>query len=199
MKLWHIVALLGLLLSGCSSLQVVSDYDRHVDFATLKHLYVGYIAQDDGENFTRERIVKELKKRLLQRGFILVNHDKADMQMILSLDIKEKHRIERSYDYISPRFAGYYRPWLFNRPSRYTFYQNRPYNQGVLYRIQNIYAYEEQRLNIEIKEVNGGHVIWYATAVESFSQGDMKRKSSEYINTLVEKILADFPRITQGE
>ncbi len=189
MRLWHIAATAALLLSGCSSLQVVSSYDRHVDFTTLSHANVTYVAQDDGENFVRERIARELKETLQKRGFSIVSKSEAGLHVKVYLFIRQKSRIETSYDYIPATFAGYYRPSYFNRP----LYLQRNCSQGTVYRMSSIYEYEEQRLVVEMRETKSNSIVWHATATDTFSSGDWERYDSGYIKKMIQKVLADFP------
>ena len=188
-----VVLLVLLLLGGCSSLRVMSDYDHHVDFTTLSHANVTYIAQDDGENATRERILKQLKEALQKRGFSIVSKDKAEIHVKVYLSILQKSRTETSYDYVPATFVGYYRPQYFNRPFSQALYRQRYCNQGRVYRMSTTYDYEEQRVVIEMSESKTNSIVWHAIAVDVFSSGDKERYSREYIETVVQKVLADFP------
>jgi|GEM_PF-969497 len=195
MRWQYIVAvfIMGVLLSGCSSLQVTHDYDRHVDFTRLSHVDVTYVAQDDGENFARERIVQQLKETLRKRGFNSVSKENADIHVKVYLSIVQKSRTETSYDYVPAAFVGYYRPRYFNRPFPRPLYRQRYCNQGVVYRMNTTYDYEEQQLIVEMSEARTHRIVWHAIAVDTFSTGDTERYSREYIETVVQKVLEDFP------
>ncbi len=178
------------LLSGCSSLRITSDYDRHFNFDTLLRIDVAYVPRDDGENFARERIVKQIITTLRHRGFDITDNESAALHIKIYLTVLQKSRAETRYDYVPAAFAGYYRPQYFAQ----TFYRQRYCNNdALLYRMNTTYDYDEQRLIVEIREAKKGDIVWHGVAVDTFSDNSNERYSNAYIQKLVEALLKDFP------
>ncbi len=199
MQLYYIGIIVGFLLGGCASLRVVSDYDRHFDFTASTRVDVAYVAQDDGENVVREHFVKQLKKALQQRGFSIVGKEKADMHVKVYLSLLQKRRAETSYDYVPAAFAGYYRPSYFNRPFLQMPYRQHYCAQGIVYRTYTVHEYDEQHVVIEMSDAKSQNIVWHAIADDTFSNGDSKRYTIEYIEKVVHEVLLGFPPHQIGE
>ncbi len=197
MRQWIIAIVLGLALSGCSALQVQTDYDREFDFSSLSKFNIIYIEKKDGKNFTRSRISKMLSKHLQDKGYISTDKEQADFYVMLHLDIQKKSEIQTNYETMGmqPRIGYYRRPYMQDgmlSPLGVELYRS-PLDIQTTRVTTRTYDYEEGRLVVELVDVKTNAVVWHGVAEDELSELSTEKEKSAYINTVLEKLFIDFP------
>ncbi len=198
MREWIIAIVIGLVLSGCSALQVQTDYDREFDFSSLSKFNVIYIEKKDGKDFARSRISKMLSKHLADKGYASADRDQADFYVMLHLDIQKKSEIQTNYETMGmqPRIGYYRRSYMQDGmlpPSSAGLYRS-PLDIQTTRVTTRTYEYEEGRLVVELVDVKTNAVVWHGVAEDELSNLSTEKEKSAYINSVLEKLFIDLPR-----
>jgi hypothetical protein len=169
--------LAALLLAGCASVSVKTDYDTNADFRAYRsfemtdgHLIVeGQL--DDGNTLVKDRIVNAIKGELVGRGLQLVESG-GDLLVTYVGGARTVTEIEAS-----PGRAGF-GPYWGRRGwwgPRYTEFWSRQYTKGTLV--------------IDLIDAREKHLVWRA-----YAESDVKSPEGEaIIRKAVAKAFKDFP------
>ena len=176
-----IVTIIILILVGCSSLKVSTDFDPSQDFnnyKTYRWANDKEVNPDDAlaqNPLIKKRVVSGIDKALQDKGFVLVEKGtEPDFVVITHAGIKEKMNVTQTGGY---RGYGWYDPWW------------GPYGGNT-----DVSYYEEGSLVIDIIDWNEKELSWrgVGTGVVKDRQQDAE-EMQERINEITVKILADFP------
>ena len=172
-----------IVLAGCSSLSVVTDFDPSQDFsgyktyrwATAKELNPkDVLAQAP---IIKKRVITGVDKVLKAKGYVLAaDNAEPDFVVMAHAGTKEKMQIYNTgHGY--GRYGGWYDPWW------------GPYGGST-----HVSYYEEGSLVIDIVDWEQKELSWrgVGTGVVKDAPSD-KDEAQENINEIVAKILADFP------
>jgi hypothetical protein len=178
-----------LLLLGCSTMEIQSDYDTGTDFSTLR----SYAWLDDrsavegGEKETRslldQRIRRAVEQTLLEKGHPKVPQDQASFLVSYHVGVDRKldvHTIHHGYGYgYGGRGYYHYGPYW------------GPYWGG--YSDTRIREYDEGTLLIDFIDPERRELLWRGSAqarVEGYSK---PAEREERVRKAVAKILEQFP------
>ncbi len=181
--------IVSMIITGCSTLYIQTDYDREFNFDSLSNFTVLYSKKNDSQDFTRARIHKTIVKYFEDMGYTSTPKENADFYILFHLNIKTKKEVETTYETMMIRPRSYFRTG-----GKVAIYNNSPYLFPLLFRDSIVtvktheYEYEEGRLNIEILDLKSNAIIWQGFAKDEIS----KIVSSEQIQEIVEKLFSDL-------
>ena len=173
MKLTNFLPLVFLLvLTSCSTVNVVTDFDREVNFS----LYDSYAFYKPGIDKTRisdldkKRILRAIDRELSAKG--MTKSDKPTL--LITIFTKEQERVDVYNN-------GYGYGWGWNRGYYGGFYGNSAYYST------------EGSLFIDLIDAKTNQLVWQGLgSAKLITSGDIDKKEAR-INEIVHEILAQFP------
>ena len=164
------------LLAGCSSVTTNYDYDPGVDFSKFKTFAIDN-PKIPGDGLSRnpllrKRVDEAIQNSLEQKGYKMVDKSEdADMVVVAHGRSQEKTQITDWGTY------GWYRPWW------------GPYGGRV-----DVSTYKEGTLVIDIVDMSDKELAWRGLATGIVEEGQTDpQKIQQKVNTIVAKIMKDFP------
>ncbi len=173
-----------LLLAGCTTLTVQTDYDTSYDFSTLKTYawLEGKPPSNDiriNNSLIINRVVNAVNHNLQAKGYRLVDKDKADFFVNWFGGIENKIQQETIDTYYG--YLGYYAPtWGY-----------RGYWPGYLRTYT--YEYQEGTLIVDIADSKSKQLIWRGTGQDYIDKTETPEQITANINHTIAKILEGFP------
>ncbi len=175
---WILLALFTMLVAGCSSLKVGSDYDPQYDFSIIHKIAIVYAPSEDGVvSLAQQRFAKALREALQSKGYEITGRDSADLLMLFHLNVTEKRQIVTDYELVG--LYPYY-------PAYYGYY-------GGVVPVTREYTWNEAKIVIDAVDPHGNRVVWRGVATDRLKSFDTPQERMAYIRDVVTKILADFP------
>ena len=188
-RAWQIAALaLGLLVVGCSTMEISYDYDPKADFVGLKTY--DWLKEPrkptgdpriDGNTILEDRIHQAVDSELAARGFKKVTSNPDFLVAYhVSLDRRRSVQTLNSYYGYGPGWGyGYgaaYRPgyWA-GAPETY------------------VYEYEEGTLILDVVNPENKALMWRGSAQDEVSFKSTPEKDQAQLNEAVRKMLEHFP------
>lgn len=174
MKIKNLLPLLLLLVmaTSCTTVKVVTDYDKNVDFTTYKTFafYKPGIDKAQISDLDKRRILRAIDAELTAKGM-----QKTEMADILvSIFTKENERID-----IYNNNFGY--GWGWN-----------PWWYGGYYG-QTVSTSSEGTLFIDFIDANTNHLVWQGIGnAQLITSGDVDKKEAR-INEIVKEIMSKYP------
>lgn len=169
-------------LSGCSSVRVVRDYDREASFKHLQRFSWEHVQQPktghpriDNELVDR-RIRAAVEASLQSKGFERVSRNDEDFRVAYYIEFKRK--LGGSSLSLGLGFGGYGR-----------------YGGGVGYGTGRS-DYEVGILIIDIIDARSNEVIWRGSGSRVLYEGSDPDKATRIVNEAVDKILGYFPPVS---
>ena len=167
--------LLALLLGSCASVQVLSDYDREVDFANYKTyaFYKTGIDKAQISDLDKKRILRAIEAEMNARGF--VKSEQPDL--LVSIFTKEKERVDVYNNYWGWGW-GYYAPYYWGWPGYYG---------------NSVSTSTEGSLYIDLIDAHTRDLVWQGRGVGTLSNTQNVAKKEERIREFVSQILQQYP------
>jgi hypothetical protein len=167
LSLWLLAATL-LLVSGCTSMMVKTDYDRQANFSQYRSF--GWLNQSQEPNWPDKvqqslmeaRVKRAVERELKAKGFFLIEKGRPDLCVAYHVGVKDKIDIQH-YGY------GHWR-----RPAVGT----------------KVYHYKEGALVLDFIDPVKKQLIWRGWAV---AQVDDPEQIEEHVNQAVGRIIAHYP------
>jgi hypothetical protein len=178
MKKLLLLAMSAGLLAGCSSVTVKRDYDKDMDFTSLKTFAWQHTEQPQTGNpqidndLNDERIRNAVNATFSSKGLQLTAREDADMLVAYFVDHQRK--LNSSSVSVGMGRGSYGR------------YGGVGYNTGVS-------EYDQANLTIDILDSKDEKMIWRGVGSRAVYEGSNPQKSIEIINAAVAKILKKFP------
>ncbi len=173
MKILKLLFLLCLvMLTSCSSVKVVSDYDTKVDFTSYKTFafYKKGIDKASVSDLDKKRIMRAVEAELVAKGFSKsVNPD-----ILVSIFTKSREQVNVSDNNIGIGWGWGYNPWFYGRTNI------------------NINQYTEGTLFIDFIDKNTNELIWQGIGSGAMKMSNIEKKE-ERINEFVYKIISTYP------
>ncbi len=191
-----------LVLAGCASLQVRTDYDQQASFTPLSTYDWTDEDVDAGNNpamnnpLLGKHIRSAVEGELDRMGYRKVTSGTPDFRIAYRVVAEEKARLVGS---------GYSGPYGYGRsyyPGRYGFRwfgsgYFRPYSYGYsgagYAGAGRVREYLRGTLVLDITDVRTGEVIWRGWASKSLHLDPSPEKVRMYVDEAVAEMLADFP------
>ncbi len=167
-----------LILSSCTSVRVLSDYDREADFNSYKS-YAFYKTGIDKaliSDLDKKRILNAIDTEMSSRGFVKSN----DPDLLISIFTKEREQVDvynRSF-YGYGWGYGYWNPWLWGYPGVYG---------------SDISTRTEGSLYIDLIDAKNKELVWQGRGVGALSSNQNIEKKEERIREFVSEILQKYP------
>jgi len=173
MKILKLLFLLCLvMLTSCSSVRVVSDYDTKVDFTSYKTFafYKKGIDKASVSDLDKKRIMRAVEAELLAKGF----SKSANPDILVSIFTKSREQVNVSDNNIGIGWGWGYNPWFYGRTNI------------------NINQYTEGTLFIDFIDKKTNELIWQGIGSGAMKMSNIEKKE-ERINEFVYKIISTYP------
>ena len=173
MKILKLLFLLCLvMLTSCSSVRVVTDYDTKVDFTSYKTFafYKKGIDKASVSDLDKKRIMRALEAELVAKGF----SKSANPDILVSIFTKSREQVNVSDNNIGIGWGWGYNPWFYGRTNI------------------NINQYTEGTLFIDFIDKNTNELIWQGIGSGAMKMSNIEKKE-ERINEFVYKIISTYP------
>ena len=173
MKILKLLFLLCLvMLTSCSSVRVVSDYDTKVDFTSYKTFafYKKGIDKASVSDLDKKRIMRAVEAELLAKGF----SKSANPDILVSIFTKSREQVNVSDNNIGIGWGWGYNPWFYGRTNI------------------NINQYTEGTLFIDFIDKKTNELIWQGIGSGAMKMSNIEKKE-ERINEFVYEIISTYP------
>ncbi len=182
LKLFSLAALAVVLLASCSSVRVVSDYDKKADFQTYKSyaFYKTGIDKAQISDLDKKRILRAIDNEMSSRGFV----KSQNPDVLVSIFTKERERV----DVYNNNFGwgwgwgGFYNPWVWG-PGWGWGWNNQP----------NVSTRTEGSLYIDVIDAKKKELVWQGRGVGTLNNTKNIKKKEERIREFVSHILKEYP------
>lgn len=173
MKILKLLFLLCLvMLTSCSSVRVVSDYDTKVDFTSYKTFafYKKGIDKASVSDLDKKRIMRAVEAELVAKGF----SKSTNPDILISIFTKSREQVNVSDNNIGIGWGWGYNPWFYGRTNI------------------NINQYTEGTLFIDFIDKNTNELIWQGIGSGAMKMSNIEKKE-ERINEFVYEIISTYP------
>lgn len=185
MKNLFLVLVAGVILSSCSSLTVVTDYDKTVDFSQHKTLeYYGWADNSDKilNRFDKERIEQAFGDEFEKRGFSQA--EKGEGDVIVSLYIVTEQKTQTTAHTTSTGGYGSYGGY-------YNYGPGYGWGGGNSTTTISDYDYTVGTLIISVYDAEKKELIW--EAVGRGTVDDDPKSREDNVGKGAAKIMKDYP------
>jgi Domain of unknown function (DUF4136) len=171
---------LALMLAGCASLRVGSDFDANAKFSGYRAFSWMPPHERHGTSnpLVAQRAHDAIQAELTRKGFRYVQ-DAAAADFVVDFTIGSHERVDIE-SYPAP-YAG---PWVWGYPG----WWGHPYWGDEV----DVQKYREGTLSIDVFDAHSHRAVWHGWAEKQLSQADIDR-SERPIRTAVAAVLAGFP------
>ena len=166
---------LALLISGCSSLKIATDYDPNADMTPPKNFAIVHKTLESQDSLTADRIVAALQNELKAKGYVETAKEKADFYILFHTGVTSKQVIDTDYQYVNMYPYSY------------------GYNMIVLPQT-SVYSYDEGKLIVDAVVPEKNKIIWRGTAVDNLKNLETPQARTEYINKVLKELMKRFPK-----
>jgi uncharacterized protein YcfL len=165
-----------LLLTSCSSVKVVSDYDAKVDFTKYKTFAFFKPGIDKAKisDLDKKRILRAIESELLALGF--TKSETPDMLVSIFTKSREKVNVNQNQNNFGYGYGWGWNPWMMNGM-----------NNNV-----NISQYTEGTLFIDFIDAEKKELVWQGIGTGALRM-ENRDKKEERINEFVKEIISRFP------
>ena len=173
MKILKLLFLLCLvILTSCSSVKVVTDYDTKVDFTSYKTFafYKKGIDKASVSDLDKKRIMRAVEAELVAKGF----SKSANPDILVSIFTKSREQVNVSDNNIGIGWGWGYNPWFYGRTNI------------------NINQYTEGTLFIDFIDKKTNELIWQGIGSGAMKMSNIEKKE-ERINEFVYEIISTYP------
>ncbi|WP_373003219.1 DUF4136 domain-containing protein [Sulfurimonas sp.] len=161
------------LFTGCSTLQVSTDYDDTFDFSKQKSFVIKHENKAGEDTLSNDRIIDSLEVDLQAKGYKKVSQKEADLIFVFHVNVEKKSDIQTDYQMMG---YGMYR------------------YGGAMIATTSTYNYDEGTLVIDALNPKNEKIVWRATGVAELKEQKTPQKRKEYINSIITKMMSSFPK-----
>ena len=173
MKIYKLFILVCIgILTSCSSVKVVSDYDTKVDFSTYKTFafYKKGIDKASVSDLDKKRIMRAIENELNKKGLV----KSTNPDILVSIFTKSREKVNVTDNNFGYGFGWGYNPWFFGSTNL------------------NINQYTEGTLFIDFIDKNKNELVWQGIGSGAMKMSNIDKKE-ERINEFVNKIILAYP------
>jgi len=181
-KIWLAVCSAALVLGGCSGVQVSQDYDPATNFKSMQaYRWESETQEKTGDlridNPLRDtRIRAAVARQLSDKGFVQTENGNETFLVRYQYTLRQRIESDGAGGGIGFGVGSYER------------------HGGIAIGTgNNIREYDEGSLTIDFVDATSQTLLWRGTGTQRYREFNDPEKTSRDINTLVEKILAQFP------
>jgi hypothetical protein len=162
-------------LGSCTSVRVLSDYDREADFNTYKSYAFFKTGIDKAQisDLDKKRILKAIETEMNSRGFV----KSENPDLLVSIFTKEKERVD-VYNNAWGWGWGYWAPYYWGWPGYYG---------------SNVSTSTEGSLYIDLIDAKTKELVWQGRGVGTLNNTSNITKKEERIREFVSQILEQYP------
>ncbi len=185
MKNLFIALMAGVILSSCSSLTVLSDLDKTVDFTQYKTLeYYGWTDNSDQllNRFDKERLEEAFGNEFRSRNLEIV--EKGEGELVVSLYIVTQQKTQTTATTSSMGGYGGYGGY-------YGYGPGYGWGGGHSTTTFNEYDYTEGTLIVSVFDAKKEQLIWESVGKGTINENPQKREAS--IGKTVAYIMKPYP------
>lgn len=172
-KTLTITATLALLFTGCSSIQVDTDYDVNYKFSSLKTYEVQADSNKSIDSLTHERIESAIKAVFDSKGY-QNRGSGADVAVSFYLSSQTITQNDSSAQFT-------------------TMVPYRRFGMAMSVPIDSTRTYDEGKLVVDVVDVKTDRLIWRGIGKDTLRSFSTPQKKTEYINGAIEEIMKKFP------
>ena len=176
--------LLMLLISGCSTLKVETDFDPNVTMNPPKSFHIVHKAQVNEDTLTSERIIKALQKELEEQGYQSSSKESADFFILFHTGVTTKSRVVTDYKRVNMY------PYSYGGGFGYGY---GGHSSVVVPESKN-YTYKEGKLIVDAVFPGGNRIFWRGIAKDQLQSLDNPQERIEYINKVLHTLMKKFPK-----
>ncbi|VAW56381.1 hypothetical protein MNBD_GAMMA07-580 [hydrothermal vent metagenome] len=174
-----------LLLNGCSTLSVNTDYDLKVDFSNYQSFdWLPNPTEDIIDELNNTRFINAIENQLAAKGLALVK-DNPDFLIATHYEKEDKTNVT-VWDV--PYFSGNYHHASINSHGHHGSFSSFSYSSRI-----NIYEYEQGTLVLDFIDAKTHALFWRATAKEALKPTSTPQEKIKEINAAALEILKNFP------
>ncbi len=177
------IGLFLVLLFGCSTLKVSTDYNPAYDFKKLKTFTVLYNKSKDP--LTTERLVRALMNELEAKGYRPVPKRSADFFVVFHVNVTNKRQIVTDYRMIGVPYHGYC-------GSRHSYRYRGGTAVVPIYREIN---YKEGKIMVDAIDSETQKIFWRGIATDRLTSLKSPEERWKYIQKVTKKLLEPFPSL----
>jgi hypothetical protein len=184
MRLSILLGLLMLLVAGCSTIKVGSDYKTNIDFSKFK-TYAWLNETDNPSDNVRmnnkmviDSVRASVERTLNSKGYIKTDNEKADFLITWFGAIEQKMKAQNIDHFYSSYGYG-------------TLYQDPDWNPQS--QVTNIKEYEEGSLIFDFLDPESHTLLWRGIGRDKVVEGRPDDVVRQNIDKAVRQILADYP------
>lgn len=163
-----------IIITGCSSISVTSDYDIYADFTSYKtfNIYNGVIKDSRLETvpLVKKRVLDAIETELMKKGFTKEDTSKAEITVYAQATTAEKMNVN-SYGY------GYGYGW-----------GPYPYGRNI-----DVSYYTQGSLIIDFVDNKKDELIWRGIGTAVLQDRGTPDEREQFISEAVAKILDQYP------
>lgn len=161
-------------LSSCTSVRVLSDYDKEANFTNFKTyaFYKTGIDKAQISDLDKKRILKAIETEMSSRGFV----KSGTPDILVSIFTKEKERVDIYNNY----WGGGYYGWGWN-----------PYFGGR--NGSNVSVSTEGSLYIDLIDAKNKELVWQGRGIGTLNNIKKIERKEERIKEFVSEILQAYP------
>jgi hypothetical protein len=181
------ISLAALIVLACSSLKVMSDYDKTYDFTQVKTAqYYGWADHTDKilTPFDKKRIEEAVGDEFKSRGITLTQSEESDI--IVSLHIVTEQRTETTAT--TTGMGGY---GGYGYGGYYGYGPGYGYGSGFSTTTYNTYDYTVGTLLVSVYDTKTKTLVWESAAQGTIDENTQNRE--EKIKYAVKAIMAKYP------
>ncbi len=176
-------------MASCSSVKVVTDYDKETNFNTFKTyaFYKTGIDKAEISDLDKKRILKAIDAEMASRGFV----KSKQPDVLVSIFTKERERV----DVYNNNFGlyggfgfgrfGFYNPWFFGPGFGYGGFG------------PNVSTRTEGSLYIDVIDTKKKELVWQGRGVGTLNNIKNIEKKEKKIRKFVAEILEKYPSASQ--
>ena len=171
-----------LFLSSCSSVQVLSDYDREANFNAYKSyaFYKTGIDKAQISDLDKKRILRAIESEMSKRGFV----KSENPDILVSIFTKEKEQVDIYNNYWGGGFGWGWSPY----------YWGAGWGPGWGgWGGNNVSTRTEGSLYIDLIDANSKELVWQGKGVGNLGNIANIEKKEERIREFVSEILMQYP------
>ena len=179
-----LLSIIILIVSGCSTIQVTSEYNPKRDFSSLK-TYAWLNDKDkpsDDLRINNELVISSVRdateESLESKGFVKTKRDQADFLISWFGVIEQKVKAESITHFYAPYGYG-------------TLYRDPAWNTQA--QATALKEYEKGSLIFDFLDPKSNTLMWRGIGQDRIVEGQLDEKIKKNLHLAVRQILADFP------
>lgn len=175
-KILALPVLALLFLSSCTSVRVLSDYDKNVNFNSYKSyaFYKTGIDKAQISDLDKKRVLRAIETEMGVRGFV----KSENPDILVSIFTKEREQVDVYTNY----WGGGYGGWGWN-----------PYYWGPGYGGNSVTTRTQGSLYIDLIDAKNKELVWQGKGVGTLSNTKNIEKKEKRIKEFVAEILMQYP------